>query len=41
VCGTCITHRGNEKCVQNIGHETSREKNYMGDVDVYGKIILK
>jgi hypothetical protein len=35
--------RGNEKFIQNIGHETSRGKNRMGDIDVlvYGKIILK
>jgi hypothetical protein len=39
--GTCITHEGDEKCVQNFGRKVWREDTHSEDLGVDGKIILR
>jgi hypothetical protein len=39
MCGTCEKAWHNEKCIQKFGQETSRQKGYMGDLSIDGRII--
>jgi hypothetical protein len=39
--GACSAHGGDEKCIQNFGWKTLREKSILKDVGVDGKITLE
>ena len=39
--GTCGAYGGGERCEQVSGGETLRERDYWGDPDVDGRIILR
>jgi len=39
--GACSAYGGEERCKQGFGGENMRERDYLGDPGIYGRIILR